>query len=72
MKRKLQEIQKLAQQCLASDANNPEWDTELLSRIARIECDAAFAIELVKQEHTDPLFLTRPTIKSFKAVTNEE
>lgn len=71
MKRKLLEIQKLAQQCLASDADNPEWDTELLSRIARIECDAALAIELVKQEETDPFFLTRPTIRQFKAIKQE-
>jgi len=68
MKRKLQQIRQLALECLESDANNPEWDTELLSCIARIECNAARAVELAAFDETDPFFLTKPTIKSFKAV----
>jgi hypothetical protein len=68
MKHKLKQIRQLALECLESDADNPEWDTELLSCIARIECNAARAVELAAFEHTDPFFLTRETIKSFKAV----
>ena len=70
MRNKLREIQKLCQECLASDANNPQWNPTLLSCLAKIECNTARAVEICADD-TDPFFLTRPTIKSFKAVKGD-
>jgi len=67
MRNKIRAIQRLLRDCLEEDRNNPQWDSDLLSALAKMEHHAAIAHELTSEEE-DPLFLTRQTIRQFKAV----
>lgn len=67
MQSELKEIQKLVHKCLNEDSNNPKWDTVLLNCLAKLEHYAEIAIKQAGPDE-DPLFLTRPTVRQFKAV----
>jgi hypothetical protein len=70
MRNKLETIERLVRECLEEDRNNPNWDSDLLSSLAMVEYHASVAKELTTEEE-DPLFLTRPTIRQFKAVRGD-
>jgi hypothetical protein len=67
MQSKLKQIQELAHKCLAEDSNNPSWNATLLACLAKIEYFAEQAAEAAGPDE-DPLFLTRQTVRQFKAV----
>ena len=67
MQANLKQIQGLVHECLAEDKNNPSWNVTLLACLAKIEYFAEQASEAVGEEE-DPLFLTRQTVRQFKAV----
>jgi len=70
MRNKIKTIERLVRDCLEEDRNNPQWDSDLLSALAKLEHYTSVAKELTAEEE-DPLFLTRPTIRQFKAVKGD-
>ena len=67
MQAELKQISKLVHKCLVEDKDNPSWNVTLLACLAKIEYFAEQASEAVGEEE-DPLFLTRQTVRQFKAV----
>jgi hypothetical protein len=67
MQAELKQIQKLVHKCLAEDKNNPSWNLTLLAYLAKLEYFSEKASEEAGPDD-DPLFLTRETVRQFRAV----
>jgi len=67
MQAELKQISKLVHKCLVEDKDNPSWNVTLLACLAKIEYYAEQATEVTEPDE-DPVFLTRQTVRQFKAV----
>jgi hypothetical protein len=70
MRNKIKTIERLVRDCLEEDRNNPKWNSDLLSALAKLEHYTSVAKGLTTEEE-DPLFLTRQTVRQFKAVRGD-
>lgn len=68
MRGKLEQALTLVHECVQVDRNNPQWDEELLTCIAKAEYYIDRALDRAERTQREAIPLTRITIKSFKAV----